>query len=352
MAPSQPNFDTMIRRQSSANATDASTSGVPTCVVSCIASAPTTGCTGPEDWTCLCANTEFINSVGACWTSSCSATDAQYGQAYANQACAFYGVPIGGNGTSTGDSSSTDTQATGSPVLSAPQVMHPSFIRIQAIMSSISSLLMVIAIIMGILSCRARYRRDQMASQNRTWNGVTGLTTMDSKAPTTSKKSRFFNRSTHSSAFENSRGGLSQTETFGVTSSNFGGSTTLAGSPNHTQSFGGAAGLTYPSNAATTSPRDQDRFSGGGVGGGTRFTNRLNLNEMANKSEEWEMDDVKMKNNNDSFVIDGLSPTSFDSKMESELESSFTPTEGGMDSTVALNVLPKEGSGNGRTHAL
>ncbi|WWC68005.1 uncharacterized protein I206_101924 [Kwoniella pini CBS 10737] len=349
MAP----FQTIIQRQDSTNSTAGdTTSGVPQCVVTCIATAPTAGCSGSDDWTCLCANTDFINSVGACWTSTCSSTDAQYGQAYANQACAFYGVPIGGNGTSTSSPTSTETQATGTAVLTPPVVVTPVFIRVQAIMSSISSLLMVIAIILGVLSCRARYKRDQMASQNRTWNGVTGLTTMDSKAPNTSKnKSRFFNKSTHSSAFGNSRGGINtyQTESFGLNSSNFGGSTTLAGSrsgssPNHIKSFDNSISpnLTYPITAITSNG-----------GGGGRFTNRLTLNEIENKSEEWELNNVKLDNkkDNENFVIDNLSPTSFESKMESELESNFTPTENGMDSTIALNVLPKEGSGNGKTHA-
>ncbi|WVW78368.1 hypothetical protein I302_100322 [Kwoniella bestiolae CBS 10118] len=339
MAPSHPNFHAMLKRQDDgANTTEtgqggSATAGVPACVVTCMASAPTTGCSGADDWACLCASTEFINSVGACWTSSCSASDAVYGQAYANQACAFYGVPLGGNSTSTSTPTS-ETEPSGTAVLSPPQITSHSFVKVQAAMSSICSLLFALALIMGVLSCRARYKREQAATQNRTWNGVTGLTTMDSKAPSKSKTSRFFNKSTHSSAFETSRGGATtfQSENFGVTSSNFGGSTTLNNSP-HTQSFGIAP-------AAGGRPDS----------GGARFTNRLTLGEMGNKSEEWELSDVNLKKDE----VDGfndVSPTSFDGKMESEMESRLADHENsGIDSTVALNVLPKEG--NGRTHAI
>ncbi|WWD07595.1 hypothetical protein V865_005696 [Kwoniella europaea PYCC6329] len=337
MAPSQPNFHAMIRRQDGANTTDtsngsSSTAGVPTCVITCMAQAPTTGCSGADDWTCLCASSDFINSVGACWTSSCSAADAAYGQAYANQACSFYGVPIGGNSTS--PTTTSESEPSGTAVLSEPQTTSHSFVKVQAAMSSISSLLLAIAIILGILSCRARYKREQAASQNRTWNGVTGLTTMDSKAPTKSKTSRFFNKSTHSSAFENSRNGAStfQSDNFGITSSNFGGNTTL----NNTQSFG-------------ISPSGRPD-SGGATNSNGKFTNRLTLGEMNNKSEEWELNDVKKEESS----VDGfndISPTSFESKMESEMESRLTDHENnGIDSTVALNVLPKEG--RGRTHAI
>ncbi|WRT64706.1 uncharacterized protein IL334_001640 [Kwoniella shivajii] len=333
MAPSRSIFLEMSKRQnetSTESGSGSSTAGVPTCVVTCMGTAPTTECSGPSDWTCLCASSDYITAVGQCWATSCSAEDAVYGQAYASQACAFYGVPLNGTGTSTGTTSPTATEAIGTPDLSPPQVLSSSYIKVQAIMSSISSLLLAIALILGLMSCRARYKRDQASSQNRTWNGVTGLTSMDSTAPTS--KSRFF-RSTHSSGFENSRNATStfQSDNFGVTSSNYGG-TTLANSPQG-QSFSGDGngnGLTYP---ATTASRG--------------FTNRLTLAEM-NKSEEWELNDVKGTDNSqtdlDGMGI-GISPTSFESKMESELETRLN--EG---STVALNVLPKEG--DGRTHAI
>ncbi|WWC86838.1 uncharacterized protein L201_001717 [Kwoniella dendrophila CBS 6074] len=360
MAPSTPNFHSMLlKRQDSTNSTASGSSdpsaGVPACVVTCMASAPISGCKGSDDWTCLCASTEFINSVGACWTSSCSASDAAYGQAYANQACAFYGVPIGGNSTSS-SGSPTDTQVTGTPLLTAPEVSTHSFIKVQAIMSSITSLLLAMAVILGILSCRQRYKRDQAASQNRTWNGVTGLTTMDSKAPTS--KSRFFssNKSQHSSAFGNSRNMTStfQSENFGVTSSNFGGSTTLAGSPTHLKSFtdnngensinGGAGGIKYPSMVASI---ESDT--------GKRFTNRLAY-DQSNKSEEWELSNLKRDNVDELDGFEKSSPTSFDddSKMESEMESRLNNNhdnrDQAIDSTVNLNILPKNGPGS--NHAL
>ncbi|OCF45808.1 hypothetical protein I317_00296 [Kwoniella heveanensis CBS 569] len=180
---------------------------------------------------------------------------------------------------------------------------------------------------------------------------------MDSKAP---KSSRFFTRtgqSGHSSAFTNSRGGTttfgSQSDNnYGVTSSNFGGNTTLAGSPNQQLTFSSPGGEDGKERMFGASSPTSDRLSGG-AGGGVRFTNRLTLGELgspANRSEEWEMANVSSPSSNtlskskdaDDIYAYGYgeepSPTTIGSKMESEVEYGLN-VDG---STVHLNALPKE----------
>ncbi|WVF69716.1 hypothetical protein IAT40_004495 [Kwoniella sp. CBS 6097] len=357
MAPSSLAFaDQMIRRQqqagtgtSTAGAGSPSTATMPVCVGTCMGQSPTFGCESLSDYACLCASPDYINWVGACWAESCTADEITFGQAYSAQACSFYGVPL--NGTTTGDT--IDPSA--SPILTPPKTVSPAFINIQAIMSSICAALLFITIIVGIYSVRARIKAEQATSQNRTWNGVTGMTSMDSKAPKSS--SRFFTRtaqSGHSSAFTNSRGGTttfgSQSDNYGVTSSNFGGNTTLAGSPNQQLTFSSGAGAGGDADGKermfASSPVAGERGSGG-----VRFTNRLTLGELgsANRSEEWEMCHVvgpggagagagspKDKKDDIYGYEEEASPTTIGSKMESEVEFGL---EG---STVHLNALPKE----------
>ncbi|WVQ98134.1 hypothetical protein IAU59_005256 [Kwoniella sp. CBS 9459] len=351
----------MIRRQetatssSTAGASTPSTATMPVCVSTCMGQSPTFGCESLSDYACLCASPDYINWVGACWAESCTADEITFGQAYSTQACAFYGVPL--NGTTTGTDADmlrnvlhSGLDPTASAILTEPKTISPAFLNIQAIMSSICSALMVIAFIVGFYSVRTRIKADQAMSQNRTWNGVTGMTSMDSKAP---KSSRFFTRtgqSGHSSAFTNSRGGTttfgSRSENYGVTSSNFGGNTTLAGSPNQQLTFSSPGAGTGDDDGkermfGSTSPVAGERGSGTG---GIRFTNRLTLGELgsANKSEEWEMGYVpgSGSSNNDKDVEYGygeeVSPTTIGSKMESEVDFAL---EG---STVHLNALPKE----------
>ncbi|WVR04700.1 hypothetical protein IAU60_001711 [Kwoniella sp. DSM 27419] len=297
----------LVTRQTMSNA-----STTPTCVSDCMSQGPTGTCRGVTDYACTCASTEYIGWVSQCWAKKCSLQDAAFGKEYAERACAFYGVPIN-NGTG---SSNGTTPSTGVPNLAPPMTTSPTFLNIQAVMSSICTALMVLALLMGFISCRARVKADQMASQNRTWNGVTGTTQMDAKAP---KPSRFFKGMGSGSKFANNRNDMTQiqSDTFGVTSSNFGGTTTLTGGPEREPGY--------------------------------RFTNRLTLGQLQarSRSEEWELSDVVTPIKEEGSVDhkSPTTPTTIGSMMGAEVDL------GEEGSTIHLNVLPKERARSDEHHA-
>ncbi|KAK8847473.1 hypothetical protein IAR55_005331 [Kwoniella newhampshirensis] len=333
MAPSQ--FDLVssyYKRQQSIT--------VPVCVATCMASGDTTGCTGVTDFTCVCASGDYISSVASCWASQCNATEAAIGETYSQNACAHYGVPIAGsNVTSVVNSTGTQAPISASSAASStplptvfygnPNVISPAFHRIQAIMTSICSALLALAIVLGFLACRAKYKREQRMTENRSWTGV-GSTALSGE--TKSKQSRFFSRSGHSSAFSNSRNATTTfaSDSYGVTSSSFGGSTTLAGSPNYAnQSFG----------PILSGNGKADRGDGATSPNGERFTNRTTtlggILGKDDRSEEWEME--TKKDHQSQYGDEELSPTASTSKMGMSSEVELVD-EG---STVHLNRLDK-----------
>ncbi|WVQ83149.1 hypothetical protein IAT38_005287 [Cryptococcus sp. DSM 104549] len=297
--------------------------GIPSCVTACMSQGNTDGCSGISDYACICLSSTYVNSVATCMSAACNTDEIALGEAYANAACAYYV----GNGTST----DTASNSTGTAVLTEPVLYSSAYVNIQAVMSSICGALLICALIMGFQSCRQRYRREQAISQNRTWTGV-GSTTLG--GDTKQSKSRFFNRTNHSSAFDHSRNatGTFMSDNFGVTSSNFGGTTTLG---TVGQSFGGAY--------AGGSRSGSGSGAGAGVYGGAGKVERGFTNRM-NRSEEWEME-----------TKGGESHGKIDEEDEGQVESPTTSTkmgsevEVGLDgSTVHLNRLDKEGG----SHAL
>ncbi|WWD21564.1 hypothetical protein CI109_106050 [Kwoniella shandongensis] len=321
MAPNQFDLISSLHRRQAAAA------AAPACVTTCMATGDTTGCTGFTDYTCICASSTYINSVASCFASSCNASESALGQAYSQQACAYYGSPLSSSNTTSSSTSATSTIApvstsggTANPIQSVffgnPETMSSAFEVIQAVMSSICGALLILAIVLGVMSCRTRYRREQQMSQNRTWTGV-GSTAIGTETKT--KGSRFFSRTANSSAFTNSRnpGTTLASDTFGVTSSNFSGSTTVAGSPNHVQSFGPTLGK-------------DDSISRNGAMSPERFSNRV----VRSDGDEWEMD---VKKDYSEEYDDELSPTASSSRMGMGSEVDLVD-EG---STVHLNRLDK-----------
>ncbi|ORY30345.1 hypothetical protein BCR39DRAFT_529287 [Naematelia encephala] len=287
MAPGSLNLWMLQRRQDA--------SQVPTCVTTCMANGDTTGCTGVTDYACLCTSTTYETSVGTCWESSCNATEIAEGQAYSAAGCEAFGVtvlPSAATASVTASATLSSSNASATSVIasatsalplvdvtSAPIVSHQQFINIQAIMSSICGALLIAAIVMAVMSCRQRVKRDYETTQNRTWTGV-GTSGYDSKAST----------SKHGISRNSQRGQTSTFDEYGMTSSNFG-------------------GTTVPFNALNTGG---DRLSGNNRG----FTNRVAVNE----DEEYELS-TKSGQGLAEGVTEVDSPTASTSRMgESEIE--------------------------------
>ncbi|WVQ75937.1 hypothetical protein IAR50_005572 [Cryptococcus sp. DSM 104548] len=271
MSPTQTNLLSHYARQYSGS--------VPSCVATCMSSGNTTGCSGVTDYTCVCASEAYIDSVSACFASSCSAAETAVGETYSESACAYYGVDINSTSSATTTDNSTATatvSSTASAVIAAPVTTSHAYINIQAIFSSICSAILLLALVSGFLSCRARYKREQAFSQSRTWTGV-GSTMVGANTQTKGAKSkRFASRNADPTA-------TFMSDNYGMTSSNFGGTTLNGGG--QTVSFGGAygAGVAYSAGPSYTS----------GNGG---FTNRLPAGEDQDaKSEEYEMGDIAKK---------------------------------------------------------
>ncbi|GFZ47803.1 hypothetical protein JCM24511_05550 [Saitozyma sp. JCM 24511] len=291
---------------------------LPTCVYTCLSAGTLGDCTDLGDYSCICNSQVYLASVGSCFGLSCNANDTTFGIEYIESGCQAFGVnatvPIS---TSTNSSSTaTSTNAASTDTTSAPKLWQKRYFDVQAIMSSICAALFVIALIIGFLSCRARVRKEKQMSQNRSWTGVGGSTYGNSSK----HKSAFggSSRGAQSSAFTNSRNATTTFDSFGVTSSNFGGA-----SQNQSVSFGPVL----------------DRETRGVNRG---FTNRLTLGDMG-EAEEWEME---VKDGASSVGADkkdvevneeegGVSPTASTSRMGNESEVEL----GG--STVHLTKLDK-----------
>ena len=183
-------------------------------------------------------------------------------------------------------------------------------------MSSICAALLLAALVMGLLACRNRIKRDREIAQrtwveptlitshvhlltlmlwHSTWAGVgTAAYGGDTKD---AKSRRGFSRGASSSAFANCG------NNFDVTSLNFGGSTTISHPP-----FGGFVASANRGNPDDDSPGERisvNRGTGMGMGNGIEsgFTNRLSPDEVA---EEWEL---AVKRGPDSLEKDLESPS-------------------------------------------
>ncbi|KIR75452.1 hypothetical protein I310_00143 [Cryptococcus deuterogattii CA1014] len=254
MAPHQPDIFLFTRQMYGS---------IPSCVAECMSDGNITGCSSSTDYSCLCTSAYYINSVGTCMDSSCTASERTAGEAYTEEACAYYGTPLTNN---TSSSTNTSATASGTAVIADPVIYSRAYINIQAIFSSICSALLILALVSGFLSCRSRYKREQAFSQNRTWTGV-GSTALGGD---TKKTSRFFTRTKET----RDPSATFATDNYGVNSSTFGGATTLH-APGQV-SFGPIYGTT-------------GGYAAGSSGTGGRFTNRLPAGDM-DDSEEWEME--------------------------------------------------------------
>ncbi|KAL1742669.1 hypothetical protein HDZ31DRAFT_75371 [Schizophyllum fasciatum] len=89
---------------------------VPDCLLTCIATANTSGCDS-SDTACLCGNDTFVSSVTQCVQSSCSADDVQASLEGAQAVCAGAGVTLSNIPTDTasgsGSNSATETSSSG-----------------------------------------------------------------------------------------------------------------------------------------------------------------------------------------------------------------------------------------------
>ncbi|KAK4684264.1 hypothetical protein P7C73_g5925, partial [Tremellales sp. Uapishka_1] len=278
-----------------------STSTIPACVTTCMAEGSLGNCTSYTDYTCLCTSATYTASVlvchhpqpvlsdrkadyhrQSCWESTCtSADDVATGEAYSAAGCAEYGVNV----TTTSIASATATSLSTATSTAAPNTIPQSVRNVSAVMTSICTVLFVIALGLGINNCRPRIRRERTMSQNQSWTGAGSTMNNDTKDYKTSK----FNRSTdYTSRAQTS---TFASDNFGVTSSNFGGQS-----------------VPFPQTSRG-------------------FTNRLTVGNMnLNESQEWETEDK------DGDKLDSpVTPTSA-MGAESEID---------LSSTTHLNVLPK-----------
>ncbi|KAL1661799.1 hypothetical protein GGF50DRAFT_104839 [Schizophyllum commune] len=94
---------------------------VPDCLLTCIATADTSGCDS-SDTACLCGNDTFVSSVTQCVQSSCSADDVQASLQGAQAVCAGAGVTLSdiptGSASGSGSASATATSSGGSQTTS------------------------------------------------------------------------------------------------------------------------------------------------------------------------------------------------------------------------------------------
>ncbi|ODN79588.1 hypothetical protein L202_03535 [Cryptococcus amylolentus CBS 6039] len=314
MPPTQTNLVPHYARQYSGS--------VPSCVATCMSSGNTTGCSGVTDYTCVCASTAYVTSVSECFSNSCTAAETAVGQTYSESACAYYGVSINATSTSTTTDNSTATaevSSTASAVLSAPVTYSHAYINIQAIFSSICGALLLLALVSGFISCRARYRRERAFTQSRTWTGVGSTMVGGNTQATGGGKSKMFaSRNVDPTA-------TFMSDNFGATSSNFGGTTVNGGGQG--VSFGGAFGAAGAYSAGPS-------YTNGNGG----FTNRLPVGEEEDsKSEGYELGDLTKKSSIRESIKE--EEEGLDSPTTSKGPGSEVDLDG---STVHLNRLNKD----------
>jgi len=77
----------------SAATLDARQSGVPQCGLTCLTNANLGGCAS-NDNKCLCSNPAFVSSTTQCIQSSCTGSDLQAAETFAQQTCLAVGVTL------------------------------------------------------------------------------------------------------------------------------------------------------------------------------------------------------------------------------------------------------------------
>ncbi|KAL7420067.1 hypothetical protein Q5752_005032 [Cryptotrichosporon argae] len=298
-------------------------STIPTCVSYCMAEGDLGNCTALTDYTCVCSSAVYQQSVANCWAASCNATEILIGAAYSDAACEYYGVNItttysAQTGTETGTANgatngtaaaSTTAAAAATDTSTAPVVYSKAAINIQAIMSSICSALLLVALVMGFLSCRARVRRNQAVSQSRSWTGAGS--TLAGGGAKGGAGSQFARSGVHPSAYGAASRPRDPTATYA--SDNFGATSATYGTGSYAGSSFGNGQVSFGTG-----------LRGNRVGAG--FTNRLMLNDIGREGEEWEMGDKTSK-------VESESPTTPTTRMGAH--DAYVAT----DSTAELNVL-------------
>ncbi|GMK59435.1 hypothetical protein CspeluHIS016_0800410 [Cutaneotrichosporon spelunceum] len=127
--------------------------GVPGCMTRCMRLANTGHCASNADFLCLCANHDYQASVTQCWATKCNATSYNLALSYASAAC----TAIGARMSASGNGASTN-------LTMQPIVYSRAAFNIQAVMSGLCSLVLLCAIGLGVLSCRAQARRQALSS--------------------------------------------------------------------------------------------------------------------------------------------------------------------------------------------
>ncbi|KAL1405387.1 hypothetical protein Q8F55_009018 [Vanrija albida] len=138
----------------------------PWCVGSCFAHANTTGCPGFSSLRCLCESDTFLSSVQGCWLAVCTGDAYAFAQAYAEAQCAG----VAGTRLVTHTVAGQPAVATNSYL--PPVVLSRAVWNIQAIMSSICSVLLLAALALGFLSCRNQARRAAQQAATSAWSGI------------------------------------------------------------------------------------------------------------------------------------------------------------------------------------
>ncbi|KAI6020106.1 hypothetical protein PISMIDRAFT_678658 [Pisolithus microcarpus 441] len=89
---------------------------LPACAQTCITSANLGGCSATDD-SCLCRNQSFVNAVTSCIESSCTGSDLQQAEEFAQSLCLAVGVTL---------TISTSTATSASSASSAPSTSSTS----------------------------------------------------------------------------------------------------------------------------------------------------------------------------------------------------------------------------------
>ncbi|KLO09992.1 hypothetical protein SCHPADRAFT_907285 [Schizopora paradoxa] len=130
-------FFTVAVAASSASAAilNARQSGVPACGLSCLENADLGGCAS-NDNACLCNNSAFVSSTTQCIQSSCTGSDLQAAETFAQQTCLAVGVTLTNSATSASNTasatSSSSSSASPSPTSNAAYISGASLSNLAA----------------------------------------------------------------------------------------------------------------------------------------------------------------------------------------------------------------------------
>ncbi|KIO24129.1 hypothetical protein M407DRAFT_26484 [Tulasnella calospora MUT 4182] len=70
------------------------TNPVPACAIPCLDTASPTSCPKEDDGACLCKDTEYIQTIDACFKSSCTGQDLTTAETVGSALCRAHGVDI------------------------------------------------------------------------------------------------------------------------------------------------------------------------------------------------------------------------------------------------------------------